>query len=80
MGGAMRMACPGCCKDETEMRFFLSVLGLVMILEGLPYFAFPDKMKPWLKKLMEVPTPAMRRLGFGLMAAGLLLVYLGRLG
>jgi len=61
------------------MHYFLSVVGMVMILEGLPYFAFPEKMKPWLLKLIETPDGALRRLGFGLMAAGLLLVYLGRL-
>jgi len=59
------------------MRFFLCVIGMVMIVEGVPYFAFPDKMKPWLQKLMETPDGALRRLGFGLMVLGLLLVYLG---
>ncbi len=60
------------------MRYFLCVIGMVMIVEGLPYFAFPDKMKPWLQKLMETPAGALRRLGFGLMVAGLVLVFLGR--
>lgn len=62
------------------MRFFLCVIGMVMVVEGLPYFAFPDKMKPWLQKVMETPDSSLRRLGFGLMMAGLVLVYLGRLG
>lgn len=61
------------------MQYFLCVIGMVMVLEGLPYFAFPEKMKPWLLKLIEMPDHALRRLGFGLMAAGLLLVYIGRL-
>ena len=60
------------------MRYFLCVIGMVMIVEGLPYFAFPDKMKPWLQKLMETPDSSLRRMGFGLMAAGLFLVYFGR--
>lgn len=62
------------------MRFFLCVIGMVMVVEGLPYFVFPDKMKPWLQKVMETPDSSLRRLGFGLMMAGLVLVYLGRLG
>lgn len=62
------------------MRYFLCVIGMVMILEGLPYFAFPHKMKPWLQKLIETPDRSLRRLGLGLMAAGLLVVYLGRMG
>ncbi len=60
------------------MRYFLCVIGMVMIVEGLPYFAFPDKMKPWLQKLMEIPNPSLRRMGFGLMVVGLVLVYIGR--
>lgn len=59
------------------MSFFLCVIGMVMIVEGLPYFAFPEKMKPWLQKLMETPEQSLRRLGFGLMAIGLGLVYVG---
>ena len=60
------------------MRYFLSVIGMVMIIEGLPYFAFPDRMKPWLQKLLETPDGALRRLGLGLMVVGLVLVYVGR--
>lgn len=60
------------------MRYFLCVIGMVMIVEGLPYFAWPDKMKPWLQKLMETPDASLRKLGFALMATGLLLVFLGR--
>jgi uncharacterized protein YjeT (DUF2065 family) len=62
------------------MRYFFCVIGMVMILEGLPYFAFPDKMKSWLQKLIETPDRALRHLGLVLMLAGLLLVYLGRMG
>ncbi len=60
------------------MRYFLCVIGMVMIVEGLPYFASPAKMKIWMLKIMETPDASLRQLGFGLMAAGLLLVYLGR--
>jgi uncharacterized protein len=60
------------------MRYFLCVLGMVMIIEGLPYFAFPDKIKAWLLKLVETPDSTLRRLGFGLMLLGMGLVYLGR--
>lgn len=60
------------------MDFFLCVLGLVMILEGFPYFAFPEKMKAWVRKVLEVPDGSLRKVGFVLMAAGLWLVYMGR--
>ena len=60
------------------MRYFLSVIGMVMIIEGLPYFAFPEKMKAWLHKILETPEHALRRLGMVMMIAGLILVYIGR--
>ncbi len=60
------------------MEFFLSVVGMVMIIEGLPYFAFPDKMKTWIGKIIVSPSSSLRRLGLVLMALGLLLVYVGR--
>ncbi len=60
------------------MDFFLCVLGMVFIIEGLPYFAFPDKIKIYLVKVTEIPDTTLRMLGLAAMAAGLLLVYLGR--
>ena len=60
------------------MEFFLCVLGMVMIVEGMPYFAFPRKMKHWVSKVMEMPEGALRRFGLVLMLTGLGLVYLGR--
>ncbi len=59
------------------MDFFLCVIGMVMIIEGLPYFAFPDKMKQLVEKLLEIEDRALRRFGFFLMGFGLLLVYMG---
>jgi len=60
------------------MDFFLCVLGMVMVVEGLPYFAFPEKMKTWVRQMLEMPESALRKLGLVLMAAGVFLVYLGR--
>lgn len=60
------------------VKFFLCVIGMVMIFEGLPYFAFPDKMKQWIRQMVELPDALLRRLGFFLMLLGLGLVYIGR--
>jgi uncharacterized protein YjeT (DUF2065 family) len=60
------------------MRYFLCVIGMVMIVEGLPYFAFPEKMRAWLLKILETPDHALRRVGMVMIATGLVLVYLGR--
>ena len=61
-----------------HMRYFLSVLGMVLIVEGLPYFAFPDRMKAWLVRIAATPDGHLRRLGLALMVIGLGLVYMGR--
>ena len=60
------------------MEFFLCVIGMVMIVEGLPYFAFPNKMKTWVGKIITSPDSSLRRFGLVLMVVGLSLVYLGR--
>jgi len=60
------------------MDYFLCVIGMVMIIEGLPYFAVPEKMKGWVRQILELPDGLLRRFGLVLMASGLLLVYLGR--
>ena len=60
------------------MKFLLCLLGLVLIVEGLPYFAFPDKMKRWVATIQELPLSHLRLMGFVAMAVGLLLVYLFR--
>ena len=50
-----------------------------MIVEGLPYFIFPNKMKTWVGKIIVSPESTLRRLGLVLMVLGLSLVYLGRM-
>lgn len=60
------------------MNFFLCVIGMTMIIEGIPYFAFPEKIKLIVLKVIEMPDNALRTFGFLLMLAGLGLVYLGK--
>lgn len=60
------------------MKYFLCVIGMVMIIEGLPYFAFPEKMKFWVQKITATPEGALRKFGLVLMALGMFLVYFGR--
>jgi hypothetical protein len=60
------------------MEFFLCVMGMVMIVEGLPYFAFPARMKELIQVVVTLPDGALRRFGCMLMAFGLVIVYLGR--
>ena len=60
------------------MDFFLCVIGMVMIVEGFPYFAFPEKMKGWVRKVLDMHEGSLRQFGLVLMIVGLGLVYVGR--
>ena len=61
--------------QEYHMKFFFSVIGMVMIIEGLPYFASPAKMKEVVKKIINLEDTHLRKFGFVLMLAGLCIVY-----
>jgi len=60
------------------MKFFLCVLGMVMVVEGLPYFASPAKMKLVLEKVLELTDKSLQKFGLALMLAGILLIFLGK--
>ena len=60
------------------MRYFLSVLGMALVLEGLPYFAFPEKVKEFLAKVLPLSDSKLRILGLGVIALGLFLLYVAR--
>ena len=52
-------------EDDRSMDYFLTVLGMVLILEGLPYFTFPEKMKSIMEKIPHMPTYLLRIFGRG---------------
>lgn len=60
------------------MKYFFSLFGLLLVVEGLPYFAFPDKMKKWMTRVQEMPDSHLRALGLVAMCVGLGMVYLFR--
>jgi uncharacterized protein YjeT (DUF2065 family) len=59
------------------MKYFLCVLGMVFVVEGLPYFTFPGRIKSVLEKVRQTPDSSLRVLGLILIIAGLVLVYFG---
>jgi uncharacterized protein len=59
------------------MKYFFCVLGMVFVIEGLPYFTFPAQIKTYLLKLTEVSDTTLRVLGAAAVSIGLLLVYFG---
>jgi uncharacterized protein len=57
------------------MEFFLCVLGIVLVVEGVPWFLSPTTVKKALLQLLPLPDSALRFLGLSLMLSGLLVVY-----
>ncbi len=62
------------------MKFFFCVIGMVMIVEGLPYFAFPEKMKKMVQMILSFDDTNLRKFGLVLMLAGLGIVYIAAKG
>lgn len=61
------------------MTFLLSILGLLLIIEGIPYFAFPRRAKGWARTLQEIPERSLRIMGVLAMVFGLVLLYCAKL-
>lgn len=58
------------------MKLLITLIGLVLVLEGLPYAASPESMQRWLRQILEMDPEMLRRVGLAAMAVGFLLVYL----
>ena len=60
------------------MKLLFCLLGLIMVVEGFPYLAFPEKMKKWLLQIQRVPDNQLRIMGFFAMCCGLVITYIFR--
>ena len=58
------------------MAFIFTVLGVVLVIEGIPYFAFPRKVRQWALALEEVNDRNLRFVGLLSMGVGLLVLFL----
>ncbi|MEN8188643.1 MAG: DUF2065 domain-containing protein [Thermodesulfobacteriota bacterium] len=58
------------------MKLLLLLVGMVLILEGLPYVAAPQAMQEWLKKICEMRPEQLRTIGLVAMGSGLCLCWL----
>jgi len=58
------------------MKLFVLVVAMVLIVEGLPYAAAPEKMREWLLKLSEVPPSTLRAFGLLSLCTGLIICWL----
>jgi len=59
-----------------SMKFLISLIGLILVLEGLPYAAFPEAMQRWLRQLIATRPAVLRAIGLVVVAFGLLLCYI----
>lgn len=57
------------------MEIFISAIGLLMIIEGLPYFINPNGMKSIAGYILEAETKKLRIGGFVMMTCGLAILY-----
>ncbi len=57
------------------LKYFLSVIALVFIIEGMPYFIAPSAFKKWLSIVKEMPDHYIRMIGFFFMFTGMSILY-----
>ncbi|MDX1776171.1 MAG: DUF2065 domain-containing protein [Desulfobulbales bacterium] len=57
------------------MKLLFTLVGLIFILEGLPYLTFPEAMQRWLQQLMEMRPAQLRVVGLVAVGTGLLICY-----
>jgi uncharacterized protein YjeT (DUF2065 family) len=72
---------PGLVRPAWErgmIDFLVTVAGVVMIVEGIPWFLSPPRMKRILLGFLGLPDRVLRGMGLLLMLSGLLLVYVVR--
>ncbi|MFO7982736.1 MAG: DUF2065 domain-containing protein [Desulfuromonadales bacterium] len=55
--------------------FWLTIFGCVLFVEGIPYFLSPKMVKQMAMRVIQMQESSMRTMGFCLLAAGLLLVF-----
>jgi hypothetical protein len=58
------------------MKLLMLLVGLILILEGLPYVAAPEAMQEWLKKLSAIAPSQLRSMGLLAMAIGLSIIFI----
>ncbi|BHH83284.1 DUF2065 domain-containing protein [Desulforhopalus sp. 52FAK] len=57
------------------MKLLILLIGLILVLEGLPYAAAPEAMQDWLKKLSESDPAQLRKMGVVALITGLCICF-----
>ena len=65
------------CYDQ-NMKLFILLIGLIMVVEGLPYVAFPEAMQRWLSQLVKMSPAQLRQVGLISMIIGFVILFFAR--
>ncbi|MDH3348549.1 MAG: DUF2065 domain-containing protein [Desulfobulbaceae bacterium] len=60
------------------MKLLITLIGLVLVIEGIPYVASPQAMQRWLKQLSVTDPEKLRIMGLLAMIGGLILCFIGQ--
>lgn len=60
------------------MKLLVTLIGLVLVLEGLPYAASPESMQRWLRQILEMDPGQLRRIGLAAMIVGFTLCFVAQ--
>ena len=60
------------------MSDFLAAIGLVFVIEGLVFAAFPAQAKRAMQSVLETPEASLRLIGIGSAIVGIVVVWLVR--
>jgi uncharacterized protein YjeT (DUF2065 family) len=58
------------------MKLLLTLIGLVFIMEGLPYLTFPEAMQKWLRQIIEMRPAQVRIIGLMAVVFGLIICFI----
>ncbi|MCD4755650.1 MAG: DUF2065 domain-containing protein [Deltaproteobacteria bacterium] len=60
------------------MKLFVTLIGLLMVVEGLPYFAFPEKMQALMRQIEKMNPDYLRMVGLISTLVGLVICYIAQ--
>jgi uncharacterized protein len=63
---------------QFEISLLLQALGLALIIEGIPYFLWAERMPAFFRMLSQLRPSVLRFTGLGLLLSGLLLLFATR--
>ena len=61
--------------EDYGLKYFLSVVAMVLVIEGIPYFLSPQSIKKWLSLILNMDNRSMRIFGLSSMITGLAVLY-----